>query len=442
MTGLFRFVMTILLMFSLATIVSCGDGASSNLASQDNTGDGSGDDDSTDNGTATSTDFSVNITNYDGTFLVTEDGVFGETCSISSTSTSNEDVECIFDVMEQDAYVREIDITYNVPAGMCEFVTVLPSWHFNSSFGEGPSAISISRTDGEILDEGEEDECLVYEDNLADYTNCGDAEEVRLNEGRGGLECVYNQGSEPGRGNCCYGDYTSTVVDISSGSTVTSNSESEWGDDDFSDCIGGAVGGAAWGQFDAETGLPINLIQANDSDGINDSIELASNAANYAVGFNYNANFHETAATSTDIHSHRGYFNATTSIEPYPYAMIDDLDGSDMSEWDDDTRVPWVIRCEDSGGEVIHQMKVYIREWNTLEDFTAYNTSGGASADYDPHVTGTEGVNCPYDPFDGNEGCNDYGDFQDIVNSATGGSYDFNNRTATERDGWFPNFEF
>ena len=438
MTGIFRFVLTILLMFSLATIVSCGDGASSSLGSQDN----SGDDDSGDsNGSATSSDFLVNFSDYDSTYLVTKDGTFGETCSISSTSTSNEDIECIFDVLETDAYVREINLTYNIPAEMCSFVTVFPSWHMNYSTGYGPLAISIVYTDSEITDTTATG-CLVEEaDNT--WVSCDASNEVEVKADLSGLDCVYND-TDDGYGPCCFGAYsvTSVNIDTGGGTTVTSYAESDWNEESYRDCIGGGVEGAQW-EFYQEDGTPSGLISANDSDGINDSIVFTSNAAQYGQSHNYQVNFYETASTSTDIHSHTGYVDlVTTSTEPYAYNMIDDIDGSDLSFFDNQTRVPWVIRCEDAAGEVIHQIKAYIREWNTLAEFTAYNTSNGAAADYDPHVTGAEGVACDYDPFDGNETCNDRTDYQDIVNGATGGTYDTTIFDNDERRSWFPNFEY
>jgi len=197
--------------------------------------------------------------------------------------------------------------------------------------------------------------------------------------------------------------------------------------------------GTGWSSF-AENGAPLGVITTNDDNGINDSIEFRSNAENFQTNFNYFVNFYETAATTTNIHQHTGFFDLGTSTnEPYAYNMIDDLDGSDTSFFDNRTTIPWVVRCEDSGGEVIHQLKIYFREWNTLNAFEAFRDSNGVT--YDPHVTGAEGINCPYDPFDGDENCNDRTDFQDIVNGV-GGSYDVTTPNEVLRSRWFPNIKY
>ena len=52
--------------------------------------------------------------------------------------------------------------------------------------------------------------------------------------------------------------------------------------------------------------------------------------------------------------------------------------------------VPWqignpayILSCFDTGLELKHSISLYVREWNTLEEFLLYGSSSGASGDPD-----------------------------------------------------------
>ncbi|MCB0408424.1 MAG: hypothetical protein KDD34_09485, partial [Bdellovibrionales bacterium] len=84
---------------------------------------------------------------------------------------------------------------------------------------------------------------------------------------------------------------------------------------------------------------------------------------------------------------------------------------------------------------------VYVREWNTYVDWLVFGTSSGATANYD--VTGTEGINCPYDS-DFNDSCNDYGDWEDLLNDPDGANGAYNTITFSNdrRRLYFPEVKY
>ena len=63
----------------------------------------------------------------------------GTDCKISvNEESSTEDLFCILDVMEGDLWYHKINLKYNLPEGMCDYLGFLPHWHYNQLVGEGP----------------------------------------------------------------------------------------------------------------------------------------------------------------------------------------------------------------------------------------------------------------------------------------------------------------
>ena len=66
----------------------------------------------------------------------------GTDCKISvNEESSTEDLYCILDVMEGDLWYHKINLKYNLPEGMCDYLGFLPHWHYNQVVGEGPAFV-------------------------------------------------------------------------------------------------------------------------------------------------------------------------------------------------------------------------------------------------------------------------------------------------------------
>ncbi len=117
-------------------------------------------------------------------------------------------------------------------------------------------------------------------------------------------------------------------------------------------------------------------------------------------------------------------------------APIDDLDGSPVRSGS----AAYVVTCYNAGFEIKHQIRTYIREWNTVADFVAYKGSGGVT--YAPDTLGVEGTDCEYSSVFGGA-CHDKIDFGDILSNA-GGTYNTTPGAgaASTRASYFPNVKY
>lgn len=380
--------------------------------------------------TVTSTEFLTYVTQASET---TDAGLMGTKCYIDkSDPPSSKVMKCYVDILESDLFMNTVELQYNSPPGLCEYVSVLPSWHWNYSAGRGPRAVSYTVEEKEAgiivsnCNSVDESGASVPCENNPELYALGDPE---------GPKCIYDKnGPPPERGiNCCFGSYSKTVttrVETEDGvETSVNTTEEDWGGN-IKACLGGA-GITSWSKH-STLGYPVRAIYPVDSKkGLNQSIKMPANGSSTVSYFSTEANFF--TSISSQPHSHDGYVNSRSTTEPYAFDPIDDLDGSPLEKGE-----PYfTFRCLDDAFEVKHKVQVSIREWNTLTEYLAYGTSNGSS--YDPDVTGGEGTNCSSTSFPG-EICNDRVDFDDIINAL--GTYDtpanLNLRSNTVRKNYFP----
>lgn len=366
-------------------------------------------------GTVEGTGFWVNLTNTNNQFsyIVHKDGEFGEDCFIDVDSTTNELLTCNIDLMEGDLYMRDLEIQYNAPPELCDHVRVATAWHWNQSVGVGPSEVEVDVYSNPVTGLSTVTGCTSVNSSSATI-NCSANIELEDVANTAGPRCVYDKSSSGGV-NCCFGNYTLTVNTNDGTSTSTVVTNTTWGGDVLS-CLGG-LPRTSWTTFSA-SGYPAAYVQSVPKSaegvtaGLNDVFKLEANAVKPNARFSIYANHYETQGTP---HSHDGYLNPAVSTKPYAFEPIDDLDGSAVPSASD----AYTITCLDSAFEIKHMIKIYIREWNTLLDFIAFQDTEGAT--YNPDQTGLEGTNCDYDGTFGDE-CNDFSDFADILTGA-GGTY-------------------
>jgi hypothetical protein len=77
----------------------------------------------------------------------------------------------------------------------------------------------------------------------------------------------------------------------------------------------------------------------------------------------------------------------------------------------------YAFLCLGAAGELRHRIRLYVNEWNTIEDYTAFKTDGDASA-VDPARQGVAGVDCS--AVNTGLGCNSFWGFQDIIEDPDG----------------------
>lgn len=421
-------------LFCLFNITACSDEESGSSSSSS----GGGGIDGTPVGEVETTGFWLNSKSTQHPIFVNKSTGFGDNCFISATSNTNEVIDCYIDVLEGDLYMNDISLQYNAPPNLCEHVSVHPAWHWNYSSGYGPSRIVLN-----INSAGPEPVVTGCTATMASggTVNCSAHPELEDVTNPAGPRCVYDK-SGYGQKNCCFGN-TTTVKRVNDGTnTVETTIPSSWGGEPGS-CIGGSIVNS-WDNFEKTSKLPATWIysvpkatEANPSAGLNQELKLIANGASKHVWFSFHANAYETSATyalGTNPHAHNGYVTGTTSNKPYAVEPLDDLDGSPMRSGSD----AYVFTCYDGGFEVKHEIRAYIREWNTLTEFLAYESSKGSS--YNPDVEGTEGVDCDYDSGFGGA-CNDRTDLDDILWSL-GAPYDTDNTdpdAAAIRETYFPN---
>ncbi len=426
------FVLKSLTLVIIATTLNgCGQG-SGNSASLPSSAPGGGGGDEVGQ---VSDDFYINVAKREGLFTpkVYKTGEYGTSCSIAGSVTlSTSAMDCTIDILELDNYVHPVNIQYNVPKGSCEYVVISPSWHWNFSTGYGPSAVTIEKSsEGAIkdIDASGDGGCRTVQNGTG--TTCAAAEEIS-GMGDAGPICEYNHSSRNDSfPNCCLGTYSlTTEIDTDDDGTaedITVVNDLEWGGQ-VGNCIGGSVV-TSWSLKD-EDGVPKNKIQYVLDKGINDVIPILSNAANMASAFQYGTNHYNTTGNP---HSHSGYVSATVSNVPYAFNPIDDLDGTSMTGFN--TRAPYTLTCMNRGGEVKHQINIYLREWNTYLQWVSYETSLGTLGD--PDIRGSEGSACEFESAYGDD-CNDFYDWDDILFNATGSTYDTSTPNAVERRYWHP----
>jgi len=414
---LFQLLLTIML---VQTLSAC---------SEEEEGSGSGSSggttspvDSTPVGTVETTGFWVNVkSSLFPSFTNTSAG-WGNPCFIDADTTPQR-MDCMVDILEGDLYVYGMSIQYNAPPDLCTHVTVEPAWHWNFSAGKGPKAIVLSLNSQQNVTACQstmEDDSIVA---------CAANPEVYISDNR--PVCIYNHSIDSTEPNCCFGTYDLTVETDTDDDTFPDEfvtSVESWNTPDgVRSCLGGSiVDSSNWDAY-SRAGYPVSEIYGvglpgGENKGLNQELVLSSNADSLTSFFSYQANYFTEAG---NLHTHSGYVSAATSDLPYAIAPIDDLDGSLFDTYSRGVNLrsgspSYRFACLDGAFEVLHEIHVYIREWNTLAAFMAYEESEGVA--YDPDVTGDEGAQCDYDPVFGTT-CNDQFDLDDIVNSV-GGSYD------------------
>ena len=285
---------------------------------------------------------------------------------------------CIIDVPEWEFIVKPFHITYNFPAGMCEYTSVALPWHFNHPILPGPFVAECDLP-GSSGDEGG----TGYRDTL------------------GSSRCVEDENYLcPGDVKCCYGG--------------AKKDGSKWEPEE--ECFGGP-GPLVY----SYPNFKKRYITPMPEKGLRDSISLKSlisingaeslNGSSTSIPF---ANYLEALDVTVDELETVRRADLPAFLQAGAYPSI--------------PRLFFEFTCFDPAGETPHQLLVMIREWNTFEEFLTFYNSGGEE-ESDPDVEGEEGDECKYESRNFLSGglssqCNDMLDFDDCATiSQRSGNY-------------------
>ena len=361
-----------------------------------------------------------------------------------------EDIMCIMDIMEQDFYTgttsvsagnsgrgRDLVLSFNVPGGMCSLVTIRPSWHYNQKIGSGARfiyecekpAVEASSGDATADEEAVQYACVsnknavclaphllgegYYPKGLDNHdvycsstVDIKDFQSCKSGASEIGVEVFNEEGI--GLGNCCFGTYLDKE-----------GQKNSFGGD-FNSCIGGPArhswpleGNISFGDVEFEGVPTVAVIQVKE-EGLRQDIPIKSLLSVTQQRFsipitNYLEEFDVQAKdlkriTREDLPE---MFQSQTLVQGDLPAVLSPA-----------PEPLWTFSCLDSAGEVVHQMHLMIREWNTYEDFIEFYEEGG-NDDSDPDVIGDEGEQCAYEEREllGNVSqCNDFYDLEDFQN--------------------------
>lgn len=344
------------------------------------------------------TDFYVSVANSDKlTNHMRTVGSFATNCSITPSSSSNQDLTCIVDAPEGDVNFHGIELTYNVPPGACTYLSRYTYWYYNEEIGYGPKAVGIKKT---VNDDGKVLTMSCSENGNPVYGPCSGMVEYTTDSSDGSYTCVYDR-TGMDLHNCCLGDYTYTLETTvqSSGAVTTTNEQKSWGGD-IKNCIGGP-GKTNWKWY-SKSGYPTGVI-VPATNGITETYKVKGPKFTVNDGLNMPvANFYTPA-----LHTHDGYVLNRVSTLPYFVDPIDDRDGDEIPT----ANIGYTFMCEDQAYEIKNRITVYVREWDLYSDYLTYIATAGVTA-----VPDRPGKYEPGD-CDGLDGaCNDDWDLDDFIN--------------------------
>lgn len=331
----------------------------------------------------------------------------GTDCKIPVDQESTEDLYCLMDIMEGDIWYHSFILDYNVPEGMCDFLSFEVPWHFNQIVANGPSRIYQKECEGVVSASGTEREIKQYyflklNGDCEDDPKFEDIERM----------CDTLNKTEVGLGNCCFGQYELTVEKDQS--TTVAN----WGGQ-LRNCIGG-LGRWNWTAHN-EDGRPLRIVTPTAEDGLIESYEIPAAIDAYeGVITAYEedekppqrkepsfitANYWIDAENKDFLNNMPSVYKAPTRNLPgqrtTPYTRPS-------------TGYPYLTwSCLNAAREVKHRIHLLIREWNTQAEFHSFVESQGSRGN--PDEEGAEGSICEY--YEAEEGsilrdseCNDFWD--------------------------------
>ncbi|MEK7356909.1 MAG: hypothetical protein AAB250_10695, partial [Bdellovibrionota bacterium] len=303
---------------------------------------------------------------------------FTASCEIPTTTTTPTDLQCILNVKEVDLFLAPTQLEINVPPGMCKYFYEYPYWYWDRRPGKGPSSLSATITDGVMT--------ACSADSVAGAVGGGGCSVADgFFESSGEFKCAYDYSLTPGYPNCCGGTYGKTLTTITAGTPTYAYSNGAYGGK-IGNCAGGpGVAGMDW-PTSPTSGLPSSMwTYVPQGAG---HIKITEIPAAIDVD-----NATDTSVYSANMYGWTNYVAGTHSAATLPTGLSApiDLSGDTLTA----ANPAYVFGCYDSARELKHRIRVYINEWDTNENFEAYATSAGNTANSpNSGATDVEGIQC------------------------------------------------
>lgn len=332
---------------------------------------------------------------------------FNDRCAIPANATSSQDIECIVEIPEGELYVRGLDFNFNVPGNnFCSYLSRTTYWYFNKEVGVAPGDISI-RT--EISAGGVVTHTCTDLDEGA--FNCASHPEITLNFDP--TTNVFTDANCYAYDGCCFGEFkiSQTIDDLGAGTSIPQQPvRGIWGTGQNT-CFGGAAR-TSWGAF-SQSGVPIPLVTSSLA-GLNEIYTMVPPIELKQMNNRSLANYYTPA-----LHTHTGFTRPDVSNRPFFIDPVDDYSGTLMSSGGATANEAYTFSCYDAGYEMLHRIRVYVREWDTRSNYVSFITSNGTSGN--PNSVG----NCNGMP-DGTmyDNCNDFKDPDSFVMTELPSGYD------------------
>lgn len=342
-------------------------------------------------------------------YYLYKQGAFATACEVANGLLS-QDITCMMEMNEGDAYYYGVNFIINVPPQMCVYTMSLNYYYYNHELGYGPDSVYMYKklnANGDVIQR------ICNIDGSVVNCNSSDNFEIFFDLKADSPKCVYDLSSAQ-RPNCCLGDYGfTTEVESDTGDVESSYSVLNWGGN-VSECIGGAAAQSEWPK--SINGFPRSVLYYTQLDGLKKSQVTLAPITVFSNGLNFNvANYYSTTGSP---HSHTGYSIATTSNKPFPMDPVDDRSGTEIRP----TQDSYEFQCLDEAFEIRNRIRIYLREWNTYAEFLKFGTTLGVTGNSD--LEGNEGVDCNYVTGE----CNDVFDWDDFVTRKPFSVYNTTNR--------------
>jgi hypothetical protein len=287
---------------------------------------------------------------------------FGTRCKISADAAPS-DTKCLYNIREQDLYANGLSYTVNVPASMCKYVGEMPYYYYAQEPGTGSLDIAVSITGTSVTS------CTI--DGAPGVVAGGVCTYPKGSYSNGsGLKCKYDHvsPSNPNGRNCCVGNYTLTTTTTTGMTTSTTSVQSDWGGT-FLNCLSGPGMQSDWPK-DAG-GYPSYLISSVPPTGLSRTFKVVKPIeGSQGKSFNsYAANFFNW----TDYAAQTWSDSPIANVRPKAIRPIQDVGSVPIPS----TNEAYLVNCLDNAGETIHSLRLYVNEWDSVENYALYFSSNG-----------------------------------------------------------------
>jgi hypothetical protein len=385
-------LLSLLVIFGLsATLLSCGGEVAKSSFSSPSEGDD--EDDGSGGGEVSSDAISIKTRSMEFPVTVSLHKFYDRTsaCEIPTTAASPSSLQCLLNVRELDFFTGGMKLEFNVPKGMCAHIAYTPYFYYNNRPGVGAGSIQITRQvngTGTCTVDGVTAGMPGVSYNAA-AQSCSFPDGVAYMDGK--IKCAYDYTSTGP--NCCEGSYAITTTQInpndSNGDPVAPTIVQESGQYGGSRraCVSSPAQYIKSGWQVDETKYPMTTYHSG-SKGINRYFTIVAPIYLKDASNVYGANFFDWPGYSV------GTFNPAAA--PAPLAPHTDLSGSLIPG----PNPAYRFYCLDESREVLHNIDLYINEWDSNIEFAKYLAGQTAT----PIGSGTCG------PIP--ETCNDFRDWK------------------------------